>query len=375
MPRTSRRLFLALTFVSLPLAGALGFAQARTAASQSGLELTAIDRTADPCTDFYRFACGEWLNANPIPADRSRWGRFDEVKERNDQMLRTILEAAANGRDASSRRIGDYYASCMDEPAINRKGASPLDADLRRIAAVKSTSDLPGLLADLHTGGVNAFFQFGAEADFKDATHVLAIADQGGLGLPDRDYYFKDDPKSVELRKAYVEHVARLLGLSGVPTAQTAAAADAVMRIESALARQALDNVARRNPTSLYHKMPVRELQELTPRFDWTRYIAALNAPSFVALNVAEPEFFKGFSQVVASSPLADIKTYLRWQVAHASAFILSKPFVDENFQFYGATLQGTKELLPRWKRCVQYTDSDLGEALGEAFVTQAFGA
>ena len=375
MPRTSRRLLLALTFVSLPLAGALGFAQARSEASQSGLELTAINRKADPCTDFYSFACGDWLNANPIPADRSRWGRFDEVKERNDQILRTILESAAGGRDASSRRIGDYYASCIDEAAIDRKGASPLDGDFRRIDALRSAADLPALLADLHVGGVNAFFNFGAEADFKDASHVIATADQGGLGLPDRDYYFKDDPKSVELRKAYVEHVARLLGLTGIPADRTAAAAEAVMRIETALAKPALDNVARRNPTNLYHKMPVRELQQLAPRFEWTKYIESLNAPTFVAVNVAEPDFFKGLNQVIEAAPLADLKTYLRWQVAHATAFILSKPFVDENFRFYGATLQGTKELLPRWKRCVQYTDSDLGEALGEAFVKQAFGA
>ncbi|MGH7489551.1 MAG: M13 family peptidase, partial [bacterium] len=214
-----QRHMLAFVFVALPLAAALATAQGR---SQSGLELQALDRTADPCTDFYQFACGGWIANNPVPPDRSSWGRFEEVAERNNATLHTILDAAARGGDPETKKIGDYYASCMDEAAIDAKGAAPLDPQLKRIAALSTRAELPALVAELQTIGVNAFFGFGAEADFKDASTVMAIADQGGLGLPDRDYYFRDDAKSAELRKQYGEHVGKMAALAsgaGEPSA------------------------------------------------------------------------------------------------------------------------------------------------------------
>jgi putative endopeptidase len=374
-----RRHVIAFVFVSLPLAAALVRAQvpppSRDAkASESGLQLDDMDRSADACTDFYQYACGGWVTKNPVPNDRSSWGRFEEVQERNNETLHRILETAATGRDAEQKKIGDYYATCMDERAIDAKGGAPLDPLLKRIAALARTADLPPLVADLHTIGVNAFFSFGAEADFKDASVEMAMADQGGMGLPDRDYYVRDDPKSVELRTQYVEHVGKMLALLGTTTGPATAAADPVMKIETTLAKGALDVVSRRDPTKIYHRLTAAELQALTPAFQWTGYFNGLGAPPIYALNVTEPEFFKTVNQLLTATPMDDIKAYLRWQVVHASAPVLPTPFVNENFSFYGTALTGAKELRPRWKRCVDYTDTDLGEALGQAFVKETFG-
>jgi putative endopeptidase len=389
----------AFLFVALPLACALIVFQAQVAAqppqpspaqaprspaSTSGLQLDAMDASADACNDFYRFSCGNWMSKNPVPADRSSWGRFDELQEHNNETLKKILEAAAAGpaQDPESKKIGDYYASCMDEPAIDAKGVAPLDPLLKKIAALTTPNTLAPLVAELHTIGVNPFFSFGAEADFKDASMEMAIAGQGGMGLPDRDYYFRDDAKSVELRKQYVEHAGKMTGLLGNSADRATAAdlrpgsgqAEAVMKIETALAKSALDVVSRRDPNRIYHKLSVAELQALTPQFQWQQYFTGIGSPPIYALNVTEPDFFKAMGQTIASTPLEDIKAYLRWHVAHASAAMLSAPFVNENFRFYGTLLTGAKELRPRWKRCVQYTDSDLGEALGKAFVKEAFG-
>ena len=387
MKQMSRRIaaFIVVTIVlALPFAVAhiRLRAQAQSAApaspappaqSSSGLQLDAIDRSVDACTDFYKFACGNWMAKNPVPADRSSWGRFDELQERNNETLKKILEGAP-GADAGSRKIGDYYASCMDESAINAKGAAPLDPLLKKVAALTSANALAPLVAELHTIGVKPFFNFGTEADFKDASVEMAIADQGGMGLPDRDYYSRDDAKSMELRKQYVEHVGKMASLLGDPADRAAKSAEAVMKIETALAKAALDVVARRDPNQIYHKLSAAELQKLTPQFQWQQYFTGIGSPPIYALNVTEPDFFKAMGQTIADTPLDDLKAYLRWHIVHASAVILSAPFVNENFRFYGTQLTGAKELRPRWKRCVQYTDSDLGEALGQAFVKEAFG-
>jgi putative endopeptidase len=378
MERPARRVLLALIVVSLPIATLLAHTQAgpaaRAEASASGVDLRALNRSVDACTDFYQFACGGWLAANPIPADRPRWGRFDELSERNFEVMRRVLEGAAAGRDESAKKIGDYYASCMDESAIERRGATPIEPDLKNIGALGGTNRLPELLAELHKIGVNAFFSFGAEADFKNASRVLAVADRGGVGLPDRDYYLKDDVRSEEIRKQYVQHVGTLLVLTGTPVGRARAEADAVLTIETALAKASLDRVSRRSPELIYHKMTTAELQAMTPAFEWARYYRSIGAPAIDAINVTEPEFFKAFNQLLTGASVDDLRTYLRWHVVHANAFLLSKAFVDENFRFYSTVLQGVEQQRPRWKRCVGYVDGDLGEALGQSFVKDTFG-
>jgi len=371
---TMRRHLIALTLVALPLATALTVAQAPPPAFESGLQLTAMDRSADPCTDFYQYACGGWMKDNPIPPDRSTWGRFDELQEKNNETLHRILERAASGGDAETKKIGDYYASCMDETAINSKSIAPLQPLLKKIATLRSASELAPLVAELHPIGVNVFFGFGAEADFKDASLEMAIADQGGLGLPERDYYFRDDPKSAEIRKEYVNHVGKMIEFLGEKPDEASSIAGRVMAVETALAKGALEAVSRRDPTKIYHKMTPAELQAMTPNFQWSQYFTGLGAPPIYALNVTEPDFFKAMGQVLGSTPIDDIKAYMGWQLAHASAPVLPTKFVDENFRFYGAVLTGAKELRVRWKRCVQFTDSDLGEELGKAFVKETFG-
>jgi endothelin-converting enzyme/putative endopeptidase len=378
MQTPSRRLLAAFVFISLPVATVLSHAQTGSApstnASVSGLDPALFNKSVDACTDFYQFACGGWLAANPIPADRPRWGRFDELSEKNDEVLHKILEAAAAGRDPAEKKIGDYYATCMDEQAIDRSGVTPLEPDLKNIAALNSVNRLPELVAELHKIGTGAFFSFGSEPDMKNASVVIAGADQGGMGLPDRDYYFRDDARSIEIRKQYVDHVAKMLTLAGESADAARKDADAVMRVETALAKAALDRVSRRDPEKVYHRLTPEELQKLTPNFDWSRYFRGIGSASITAINVSELEFFKAVNQVITSTPLDDLRAYLRWQLLHANAFILSKPFVDENFRFYSATLQGVEEQRPRWKRCVSYVDADLGEALGQAFVKETFG-
>ncbi len=375
----SRRRTFAVCLLSVVLVCAAGQtrarAQAQPAASQSGIDVSALDRASDPCNDFYQFACGGWLASHPLPPDRPRYGRFEELQDRNDAILHDILEAAAKAPAGANRQIGDYYASCMDEPGIEKKGLSPAKADLDRIAAAGSASELPAPAAFLHGIGTQAFFSFGALPDFKDAAQVIATAGQGGMGLPDRDYYLKTDENSTKLREAYVQHVARMQQLAGSTPDAAAREAQAVVRVETALARRALDRVSRRVPANLYHKMSLEEAVKLVPAFNLAAYLRALDAPPVRSINLTEPEFMKALNDVVASTPLADLKTYLRWQYLHANAALLPKAFVDENFAFYGKMLTGAQEQRDRWKRCVTYTDGDLGEALGKAYVERTFGA
>jgi len=351
-------------------------ASTKPAASVSSFDLTAIDKAVDPCNDFYHYACGSWLKNNPIPPDQSSWGRFNELHERNQTILRGILDkhsADTPGRSAINQKIGDYYYSCMDESGIEAKGVAPVKPAMDSINAMSDKKQLAGVLGGLHHGGVKAFFDFGAEPDFKDSKVDIATADQGGLGLPDKDYYFKTDPKSVELREKYEKHVAKMFELYGESPAKAAADAKTVMKVETDLAKSSLDRTDQRDPTKVYHKLTTAQLQELSPAFAWNQYFTTIQTPSFDSLNVAVPDFVKAMNQVVANNDLDTVKTYLRWQTLHASAPMLPKAYVDENFDFYGKTLRGAKELRPRWKRCVQFTDGDLGEALGQAYVAETF--
>jgi endothelin-converting enzyme/putative endopeptidase len=378
-----RKTVLPLVVVAVALVCVFALAQRTTLAQQqpgapasvSGIDLDAMDRTADACGDFYQFACGGWMAKHPLPPDRSIYGRFDELQERNNEILHQIVEKASSApSDADTKKIGDYYASCMDESGIAAKGLSPAKEDFDRIAAAKTPSDLAPLIGALHAKGVNVLFGFGSTPDFKDASVVIAETSQGGLGLPDRDYYLKEDANSVKLRQEYTAHVARMLRLGGDTEPQSDAGAQAVMRLETTLAKAALDRVSRRSPTNVYHKMPLSELRDLTPAFDWTAYLREAQAPAIDAVNVTEPLFMRAVNQVVASTPIDEVKTYLRWHLLGGSAEFLPKPFIDESFAFR-KVLTGAKEQRPRWKRCVDYTNGDLGELVGKAYVAQAFGA
>lgn len=344
------------------------------AAEVPSVDLASLDRSVKPCADFFQFACGGWLKANPIPPDQSRWGRFSVLAEDNRKLLKGILEeAAAAPQDDVDRRIGGLYAACMDEPAAERLGAAPLKPFFADIAAWGGGRGLEPLLARLHRAGVSAGFGYGAEIDAKASTSVIAAVDQSGLGLPDRDYYLKADPKSVETRAAYRDHVAGVFRLLGSAPSAAEGEADAVLRVETALAKAAMDRTERRNPDNVYHKTDRDGLKRLAPAFDWEAYFAAAGGPAWTEVNAVSPGFLAGFSALLSSAPAADVRSYLRWRSAAEFSPRLSKAFVDADFAFFGKRLTGAKELRPRWKRCVALVDGLLGEDLGRRYVAKAY--
>lgn len=345
------------------------------------LDLTAMDRTADPCDDLYRFACGSWTKANPIPADQSRWSVYAKMANENQRYLWGVLNtlaapAAGTERSVNQAKLGDYFASCMDESAVQAAGLKPLQPLLERIAALKDRRALPALLAELQlaAGGERLFFGFTAGQDFADATRQIAFAYAGGLGLPDRDYYLKRDDKTLKIRTAYEAHVARTFELLGDSPAAAKAAARSVLATETVLARASLSKVDKRDPYKTFHVVDARGLQALTPGFDWAAYQTALGTPPGQArYNVTEPAFFKALATRLKAMPLADLQTYLRWQLTSSLSPALDNAFVQSNFDFYGQTLTGTPQLKARWKRCVALVDVQLGEALGQEFVSRNF--
>jgi putative endopeptidase len=360
--------------VGMAVVAGAGMAMAQ---SSAGLSNTLLDRSVDPCVDFYKFSCGGWMAANPLPSDQPSYGTFAQLQDRNREVLRKMLEAAsANtpGRSALDQKIGDFYFACTDQKAIDARGAAALKPDLDRIAALKNKGDLAALVALLLRDGSPEFFNFSSEQDAKDSTQEIAGLDQGGLGLPDRDYYFKTDAKSVEQRAAYVTHVTRMFQLLGSSPAEAAKKAQTVMAIETALADGAFDLVTRRDPEKVYHKMTVKELTALGPDFEWAKFFHAVGAPAIQSLDVSVPPFVKALDGVITKYSLDDIKTYMTWHLAHSNIQVLPLSFQQENFDFYGKTLRGTKEMRARWKQCVDLTDGQLPDALGKAFVSQTLG-
>ena len=366
------RIILFIIVLVLPFVSAA--AQQRPTTHTPSLDVTAMDRSIDPCVDFFAYACGGWIKNNPIPPDQSSWDLYSKMEDENKTQLREILEAASSpdsNRTAVNQKIGDYYASCMDEKAIEAKGSDPIKPELDRIASISSKAELADVASAMSTD--NVLFRFDSIQDYRDASQQVANADQGGLGLPDRDYYLKTDAKSEELRKAYVAHVQKMFELLGDKPETATAEAQTVMRIETALAKGAMTRVERRDPKALDHKFSSSDLRKISPDFQWDVYFTKVGLPSLTSLNVAVPNFFKTLNGEIGKESVADWKTYLRWHLVHASASQLSSPFLNENFAFYGKTLQGQEQLKPRWKRCTEYVDDYLGEALGQAYVEKYF--
>ena len=343
-----------------------------------GFDVNAMDKTADPCTDFFQYACGGWIAKNPVPAEYPDWDRFSELYETNLAILHNILEKAAvadHQRSAEEQKIGDYYAACMDEAAVEQKGAPVLKPQLDHIAAMKSKSEMPEQIAHLQNYGIPSLLRFTSTQDFKNAESMIAEFDQGGLGLPDRDYYVKDEADKKEKREKYQLHVQKMFQLLGDTPAVAADEAKVVMEIETDLAKASQDRTFRRDPNNVYHKMSKAEFIKLSPNFDWQRYWTLMKVPQFAEINVAPPEFLKGVNAALDAHPVEHWKTYLRWKVLNSAAPYLSKAFVNEDFDFNEHIMGGSEELRPRWKRCVDYVDNDLGEALGKVYVDQTFGA
>jgi putative endopeptidase len=364
----------ALAFLASILIPIGTFAQSAGPAPPPVLDVTSLDPSVDPCTDFFTYACGGWLKKNPIPPDKTSWGATNKLWDDNKLLLRQILEGAAAGgpaREPVKQKIGDYYAACMDEKAIESAGASPLKDGLERIGRMRSRRDMARVAAGMP--GLSVPFAFVSDQDYKNSSQVIAELDQGGLGLPDRDYYLKTDAKSVELRQAYVAHVQKIFELLGDAPGVAASEAQTVLRIETALANGSLTQVERRDPKLLYHKMTFHDLEALSPSFRWQKYFSLAGQPGLPSLNVTAPDFFRTMDATLKKENLASWKAYLRWQWLNANASYLSSAFVDADFDFFGKTLTGAQELQPRWKRCVNYVDNDLGEALGQAYVQRAF--
>jgi putative endopeptidase len=396
-------------------------APAATGPALLSVDESALDRSASACTDFYQFACGSWIKSTPIPADKPSWSRsFDVIQERNENELRAILEryAAGQGKDEpNAQKLGDFYAACIDEGAIEKAGLGALKGEFDAIEKIKTAKDLIPVLASLHGRDVTAGFAFGSQQDYKDATQVIAAVTQAGLGLPDRDYYLKNDEATAKIRAAYVEHITNMLVLLGDKPEAARAAAATVLRFEHALADVSLSHEERRDPQKNYHRLERAGLEKAAPDFAWGEYFTALGVGNVAAINVAQPEFIKGFDALLLAGapciaeapiesasaatgkgkpavkaaatskpvavkgcaapakrfPAAEWKTYLRWHTIRAAASSLSSRFVDERFRF-DRTLTGAEKLPPRWKRCVRAVDDALGEALARPFVAKMLG-
>jgi len=363
--------------VEIDVQAATSSASAADDSANHGYNLSNLDRSVAPCDDFFQFADGGWIKSNPIPSTHPSWGVGDKLQQNNIEALRQILEDAAKEKGAAAgsnwQKIGDYYGSCMDEAQVEAAGLKPLDAEFKRIAEIKNRAGLEAEIARLQQYGVNAVFRFGADSDAKDSNQIIGQAYQGGLGLPESEYYLRDDEKSQQLRAAYVAHVTKMFQLLGDDDARAAKEAKTVMDRETSLAKSSMKPVDLRDPDKTYHKMTIAEVHQLMPHFAWKNFLRDVGASGVSSFNVGQPEFFKHVDLELTSVSIADWQTYLRWHLVHAVAGTLPAKFVSENFDFYGRTLTGSEEILPRWQRCVESTDNQLGEALGPYYVKRYF--
>ena len=338
-------------------------------------DTAAIDKTADPCTDFYQYACGNWRKANPIPADQVRWGRFNELADRNTYLLYNELKAAAEApKSPLQKKYGDFFAACMDTATVDKLGDKPIEPQLKEIDALKSGRDLARLNIEFfHQGGGGELINVGVGQDQKDSSQQILQTGQGGLTLPDRDFYLNETEHYKTIRDQYVQHMVRMFQLVGDSPEQAQKEASAVLAIETELAKGSMDRVELRDPAKRYHIMSIAEVQQLTPAYNWSEYLKGIGLADAKSLNVSSPGYLKTANEELASATLPDLKSYLRWHLIHGRAPLLAKPFEDENFAFFSATLNGQKEEQPRWKRCTRMTDAALGEAVGQDWVRQNF--
>ena len=364
----SLTLLLTATSIALPAAG--------QSAPIPAIKTADLDRNVKACTDFYSFAGGGWIRSNPVPAAFSSWGPFQELRERNNVVLREVLESAAKAAkttaDPYTKKLGTFYASCMDSAGAEAAGAKPLQAELARIGAIASKDDLSSALAHFHLLGMAPAFSFGSSPDAKNSSIEIASANQGGLGLPNRDYYTKTDAASEKIRAAYVDHIARTLGLIGESPEAAASSARRIMALETKLASASRTPVQMRDPLANYNVMTLSALDEMMPSFNWGKFLSGLGLASVKSIDIGQPEYFKALGAALQDAPIDDWKAYLRWRLANRASPYLSSDFVNANFAF-NATLTGAREMQPRWRRCLTASDQVLGDALGREYVKVAF--